>query len=205
MKPLNKRLARHTELYFSVDIEADGPIPGPYSMSSLGACVAGEGDGKRFRRRDPESSTFYRELKPISDDFVPEAARVSGLDRKKLIRNGDDPSEAMRNFDEWVTSVARGRQPVFVAWPLGFDWMWVYWYLRKFHTSSPFGHSSCLDMKTIYHRLRNTTLEGTSKSRLPEDLRSTREHTHNALDDAMEQADLFANMLMRDPRVTIIK
>ncbi|MGW2856497.1 hypothetical protein ACWDAZ_32565, partial [Streptomyces sp. NPDC001215] len=35
-------------LYISVDIEADGPIPGPYSMLSLGAAVAGVQDADGF-------------------------------------------------------------------------------------------------------------------------------------------------------------
>jgi hypothetical protein len=29
-----------TDIYFSADIEADGPIPGPYSMLSFGLAVA---------------------------------------------------------------------------------------------------------------------------------------------------------------------
>jgi hypothetical protein len=29
------------ETYFSVDVAADGPIPGPYSMISVGVAVAG--------------------------------------------------------------------------------------------------------------------------------------------------------------------
>ncbi|MFH0521079.1 hypothetical protein ACHBTE_28360 [Streptomyces sp. M41] len=36
-------------LYISVDIEADGPIPGPYSMLSLGVAVAGVQDTGGFR------------------------------------------------------------------------------------------------------------------------------------------------------------
>jgi hypothetical protein len=28
------------EVYISVDVEADGPVPGRYSLVSLGACVA---------------------------------------------------------------------------------------------------------------------------------------------------------------------
>ena len=47
------------ELYVAVDVEADGPIPGPYSMLSLGMAVAGRSE-----------LTFYTELQPISDDFV---------------------------------------------------------------------------------------------------------------------------------------
>ncbi|MEU9375818.1 hypothetical protein AB0D94_18815 [Streptomyces sp. NPDC048255] len=47
-------------LYLSVDIEADGPIPGPYSMISFGASVAGRQDGAVYTAADPEQRTFYR-------------------------------------------------------------------------------------------------------------------------------------------------
>ena len=62
------------ELYVAVDVEADGPIPGPYSMISLGMAVAGRPD-----------LTFYTELRPISDAFVPQALAISGLDRDRLL------------------------------------------------------------------------------------------------------------------------
>jgi hypothetical protein len=70
-------------LYISVGIEADGPIPGPYSLLSLGAAVAGVQDADGFTAADPEQRTFYRELRPISDEFVPEVLAVSGLDRDR--------------------------------------------------------------------------------------------------------------------------
>lgn len=205
MQPLNQRKPIHTELYFSGDIEADGPIPGPYSMSSLGLCLAGEFDGKRFRRLDPEENTFYRELRPISETFDPETAAISGLNRERLIADGSDPEEVMLELDAWVRRVAEGRRPVFVAWPLSFDFLWLYWYGRRFGDVAPFGFSGCLDMKTMYHRLRGTTLAQAKKSRIPERLRSRRRHTHNALDDAMEQADFFANMMIADERVEIVE
>jgi hypothetical protein len=72
------------ELYVATDVEADGPIPGPYSMLSLGMAVAGRPD-----------LTFYSELKPISDEFVPEALAVSGLDRDRLITEAPTAAEAM--------------------------------------------------------------------------------------------------------------
>jgi len=42
------------ELYVAVDVEADGPIPGPYGTLSLGMAVAGRPD-----------LTFYTEIRPI--------------------------------------------------------------------------------------------------------------------------------------------
>jgi hypothetical protein len=32
----------NTEQYYSVDVESSGPIPGKYSMLSLGACLVGQ-------------------------------------------------------------------------------------------------------------------------------------------------------------------
>ncbi|MDV9175798.1 hypothetical protein R6V09_37490 [Streptomyces sp. W16] len=54
-------------LYISVDIEADGPIPGTYSMLSFGAAVAGTQDVDGYTAADPEKLTFYRELRPIGE------------------------------------------------------------------------------------------------------------------------------------------
>jgi hypothetical protein len=38
-----------TDVYVSADIEADGPIPGVYSMLALGFAVAATFDGVAFR------------------------------------------------------------------------------------------------------------------------------------------------------------
>lgn len=186
------------DLYISCDVEADGPIPGPYSMSSLGAVVAGHFDGETFAPTDPDAHTFYRELRPISDDFVPEAAAVSGLDRAKLVSDGADPATAMAEFAAWIAEVAGDAKPVFVAYPLGFDWMFVYWYLIRFTGRSPFGHSSCLDLKTLYATKAGARVGRAVKGAMPRHLHSRRRHSHHALDDAKEQADLFANLMRWD-------
>ncbi len=186
------------DLYISCDIEADGPIPGPYSMSSLGAVVAGSYDGTTFTAADPDAQTFYRELRPISAEFVPAAAAVSGLDRAVLERDGADPAVAMAEFASWVREVSRDARPVFVAYPAGFDWMFVYWYLIRFTGASPFGHSSCLDMKTLFAVKSELPIGRSVKGAMPRHLHSRRPHTHNALDDAAEQADLFANLTRWD-------
>ena len=44
------------EFYIATDVEADGPIPGPYSMLSFGMVVVGK----------PEY-TFYTELNSIEN------------------------------------------------------------------------------------------------------------------------------------------
>lgn len=72
------------ELYIAVDVEADGPIPGDYSMLSLGMAVVGK-----------TALSFYTEMKPISDKYIEQALKVSGLDREKLIKEAPTAEQAM--------------------------------------------------------------------------------------------------------------
>ncbi|WP_326575146.1 exonuclease domain-containing protein [Streptomyces sp. NBC_00487] len=185
-------------LYISVDVEADGPIPGPYSMLSFGAAVAGRQDADGFTAADPEQRTFYRELRPISEEFVPEALAVSGLDRQRLAEKGAEPGAALRRFSSWVREVSADAQPVMCGYPASYDWTFLYWYLIRFTGESPFGHSGCLDMKTLYATKAGIPLRAVSKRTMPQHLLSRRRHTHHALDDAIEQADLLANLMAWD-------
>jgi hypothetical protein len=182
------------DLYISVDIEADGPIPGAYSMLAFGLAVAGRFDGRSFEPRDPTASTFYRELRPISEKFDPQALEVNGLDRERLQREGTQPGAALREASDWVDLQAGDDRPVFVGYPIVFDWLFMHWYFVTFLGRSPFGFSAALDMKTIYQQKARVTLDAAGRNDLPSFLQSQREHTHNALDDAVEQAEIFANL-----------
>ena len=138
------------DVYFSVDVEADGPIPLVHSLSSLGTCVAGAFGQGEFTRVDPTTHTFYAELQPVSEEFDEEAAAVSGLDRERLKREGEAPEAAMTRFTHWVRETAGEGRPVFVAYPASFDWNWVSTYLARYAPENPFGFSGVLDMKTMY-------------------------------------------------------
>lgn len=186
---------RETDVYISADVETDGPIPGPYSMLSFGLAVAGTFDGETFRRPAAPVATFYAELKPISDTYETEALAVNGLDRDRLTVEGLDPMAAMDLAAAWVTDIAGGATPVLVAYPLSFDWTWLYWYFVRFgSTGSPFGFSRCFDVKTAIAVKGNRPIATSGHSRLPAGLRSARAHTHRAVDDALEQADILANL-----------
>lgn len=184
------------DMYFSADIETDGPIPGPFSMLSFGLAVAGTFDGDRFVRVDPAERTFYRELKPISEGFDLETASVSGLDRGRLLREGADPADALTEAARWVDETAGDAVPILVAYPLSFDWPWLWWYFSAFsRNGSPFGYANSFDIKTAYAIRAGRPISLSSKSRLPDELRSARPHKHHALSDAIEQAEIFANLL----------
>jgi hypothetical protein len=183
------------DVYFSADVETDGPIPGPYSILSFALVYAGRFDGNRFERPTDFKSTFYRELRPISESFDPEALRVNGLDRVRLIQRGQAPERAMSDACLWVKQAAKSDRAVLVAYPLSFDWSWLYWYFIRFSSQgSPFGHSRCFDIKTAVAVKKRIPIGEAGRSRLPYALRSERIHSHNALDDAIEQAEIFAKV-----------
>jgi hypothetical protein len=183
------------DLYISADVEADGPIPGQYSMLAFGLCVAGRFNGSRFERADPTRRTFYRELAPISEDFVPDALEIAGLDRDRLRVDGAQPAEAMAEARDWVIAESRDHRPVLVGFPVVYDWMFLYWYFERFTSEgSPFGHASALDIKTMYQQKASVVVSSAGKDDLPPSLRSTRPHEHHALADALEQAEIFANV-----------
>jgi hypothetical protein len=164
-------------------------------MLSFGLCVAGRFDGERFEAADPTVDTFYAELRPISDEFVPEALGVSGLDRERLRTAGDTPEEAMDRAAAWVAAVAGDHRPVLVGYPLVYDWLFLYWYFERFSSAgSPFGHSSGLDMKTMYAVKAGVVVSRATKRQMPSHLLPARGHSHHALDDAIEQAELFASL-----------
>ena len=172
------------EVYVSVDIEASGPIPGEYSMLSIGACLVGSTE------RD-----FYVELKPISDRFLPGAMAVSGLSLEVLRVDGADPALAMAEFEIWLESVTPvGARPIYVALNATFDWMFTHYYFERYLGRDPFGIGG-LDIKAYYMGLTGSTWAETSKSKMHHDLLPERAVTHHALEDAVWQAELFENLL----------
>lgn len=177
------------ELLISTDIETTGPAPGfdLYSMYQLGACVVGDG-----------SKTFYAEVALISDRFIPEALSACGQTMEQLRLKGDDPAEVMSRFASWVGKVSTGRKPVFTAFGATFDWMFIEWYFQRFAGENPFGHCG-QDIKSYYQGMMRCRWDETKLSKIDPRFLSGKPHTHNALDDAIQQADMFAKMLAWRP------
>ncbi len=192
-------LEKGADVYFSADVETDGPIPGPFSMLAVGVAVAGAFDGSRFVRPS-RRLTFYRELKPISERYEVEALAVNGLDRGRLCLKGAAPEHAMHELAAWVTEIAGQASPVLVAYPLSFDWTWLYWYFLNFTGACPFNHSRCFDLKTAFAVKAGVPVSRAGRKQLPTELQAHLPHTHNALDDALEQAEIFAKVFQwRNP------
>jgi ribonuclease T len=171
------------ETYISVDVEAAGPIPPTYSMLSLGACVV----------EDPKT-TFYMELRPINKHCVPEAMRVIGRSLDDFEQNGSDPRDVMVAFSEWIAR--QGPKPVFVGFNAVFDWAFVNFYFHTYVNRNPFGVGG-IDIKSYYMGTAGVSWESTRSSRIPTELKASTAHTHNALDDAIEQAEMFRRIRLR--------
>ena len=171
------------EVYISVDVEAAGPVPPTYSMLSLGAVVV-----------DDPNATFYVELRPVNDAWVAGAMKVVGRALQDFARVGRDPKEAMAGFRDWLALVADNAKPVFVGFNATFDWAFVNFYFHQYLGENPFGIGG-VDIKSYYMGLSGGTWEDTRSSRIAKEFRdSSRRHTHNALDDAIEQAGTFRRM-----------
>lgn len=183
---------RPPELYLAVDVEADGPIPGPYSMISLGMAVAGV----------PEL-TFYTELRPISDQFVPQALAVSGLDRDRLLREAPEPALAMRAAADWIDGLRPLGRPVFLAAPAVWDGMFVHWYFVRFLGHSPFGATGAgVDLRSYWMGRTGGQWSDSHKSTIKQALGLTGlAHTHHAGEDAAELAHVF-HAVRADPAGT---
>ncbi|AHN74549.1 DNA polymerase III subunit epsilon [Pandoraea pnomenusa] len=169
------------EVFISVDIEASGPIPGEYSMLSLGACLV-----------DAPQRTFSVALAPISTNFEPEALAVTGLSLEELTLRGTPAEKAMADFATWVRSVCDEAEsiPVFVGLNAPFDWSFVNYYFHRFTGSNPFGFSA-LDIKAYFMGATGCHWQDTKSSAIANLVRATLAGNHDALHDALYQAELF--------------
>jgi len=160
--------------YIMVDVETDGPIPPDYSMICFGAVVVDEALDKRF----------YGQLKPISENWIPESLSISGFSREQSLQF-DNPEKVMTEFEAWLKLNNKGRY-IFISDNNGFDWQFINYYFHHFLGNNPFGYSSTnlgslykgmvKDMRQNFKHLRRTT------------------HTHNPLDDVIGNAEALLQM-----------
>lgn len=152
-----------------VDVEADGPVPGMYSMVSFGAVILD---------RDLET-TFYGQCRPISEKWIPESLAISGHTREETMEF-PHPSETMTAFAEWIEENGDQRN-VFWADNNGFDFAFINYYFHRFRGKNPFGWSS-QNINSLY--------KGVTKSKYSKigHLRKTK-HTHHPVDDAKGNAE----------------
>ena len=176
------------ECYISVDIEADGPIPGAHSMLSLGAAAFdSEGNPKETWSANieqlPDASEHPRTMRWwAAHSHAWEAARANPRPPKAAITEFVAWAEGLRTSAGW---------PVMVAFPAAFDAMWVEWYCHRFAGTSPF-RRRCIDLRTLVMVAMGAGYREGGKTSMPQHWRTgTGTHSHVAVDDATEQGLLF--------------
>ena len=179
------------ERYISVDVETDGPVPGLHSMLSLGA-AAYNAWGQRIGKFSANLETLPD---AITDDRTMAwwAGQPEAWNRaRERVR---DPKTVMEEFH--VFALGEGRRagrPVMVAYPAAFDAMWVTWYLLRFTSGDPF-RRRCIDLKTLAMQLLGGGYAAAAKRNMPASWFTGKRHSHVAAEDALEQGQLFVNII----------
>jgi DNA polymerase III epsilon subunit-like protein len=161
-------------MFIMVDVEADGPAPGLYSMVSFGAVAVTPSLDK----------TFYGQCSPISSNYQPEALKVSGHTREECLAF-PHPEITMRKFEHWLNDL-NVRRPIFIADNNGFDWQFINYYFHAYLGYNPFGFSS-QNLGSLYKGFQKNVF-GSFKH-----LRITK-HTHHPVDDAKGNAEALLKL-----------
>ncbi|MFV8833526.1 exonuclease [Aquisalimonas sp.] len=181
------------DVFVSTDIEADGPVPGLYSMLSIGSAA--------YSLEGELLDTFSVNLETLPEagthpdtmtwwEQWPEAWAACRQDQQP-------PEQGMQAYRSWLEGM--GGRPVFVAWPVAFDFTFVNYYLHRFTGGTPFGYTA-LDIKSYAMAvIQTSSFHRATKKRLPAHLfEPGLRHNHIALDDALEQGSLFLAILQEN-------
>ncbi|MHA2054918.1 MAG: exonuclease domain-containing protein [Candidatus Hodarchaeales archaeon] len=171
-----------TETLISVDIETTGTVVGQDNIASIGACVVGN-----------TKDQFYIELKPFTDYFNPQSVEVGKLTVEYLKKNGVEIYDALERFKEWLEL---HDHPVLVAGPTTFDISFLKIYFTRFLGYWPNAVAyNAIDIRSYAMAVLKIPFWQTSKKFLSEKIVWDGEHTHNALDDSIEQANLIQTLM----------
>jgi hypothetical protein len=182
------------EYYLSVDIESDGPIPGPNSMLSIGAAIF-----RGLGSREPVA-TFSANLEQLPGAEMDPRTKTEFWDKnpsawKACRENTRGPEDVMEEFVSWVEKTCETSRPACVGYPVTFDFLFVYWYCIKFAGRSPFGFQG-LDMKTLAMAKLGVPFHRVAKRKMPKAWsEGCDRHSHVAVEDAIEQGVMFVNMM----------
>jgi hypothetical protein len=142
---------------------------------------------------------FTANLKPLSDaqadpDTMAWWGRPENHDAwTKTTRDRQEPEEVMLAYVRWLDKLPG--IPIFVGYPAGFDFTFVYYYIHRFaYGNNPFVRN-VIDVESFVMPILKTTYLGADQKHWPKEWISSRPHTHVAIDDAIHQGISFLRML----------
>lgn len=185
----------HTDTIISVDVETTGHIPGPYSMLSLGAVALV--DGK-------EHSHFYAKLKelpksrrqPSTMDFWKQFPKQWA----EATSDQHEPAEVMNAFNDWIISLpGTVWTKVFAANPTSYDAGFIWYYMNRYVEEATmeraFKRFRVIDIRTVISDIFDVEYSKAGRDLIPPEWSEGQAITHNALEDAREQAAVLVNLL----------
>lgn len=189
-------IVKKFDMFFSTDIETDGPLVGVHSMLSLGS-VAFDHEGR-------EISQFSMNLEALNDATQDPDTMRWWSERPKAWedarRDSRNVAEVMCAFELWVKGIAgpRNATPIFLAYPVGFDYTFVRWYLLKFAGNDPFQFDT-VDIQSYAYALIGKHFEDSSMKKLPEKYKkdTSGKLPHIAVQDAQIQGRIFMSLYLQ--------
>ena len=176
----------------SFDLETTGFIPGVHSAISLGAVAYRDG---------VEIAHFYGAMK----EFAGSQRNASTMDwwRKhktewmSIRAAQEEPDAVMPRFYQWCKALPGVL--TLAANPACFDAGLLWWYLHQYVgedvINELFKRHRALDIRTYIMAVFNVPYSQAERSLLPNHWSQNQYITHNALDDAREQATVLMNLM----------
>jgi len=177
---MNNEFAKWTPM--CLDVEANGPAPGMYSMTEIGIVkVSIEGKMK----------SVYAKIMPLHDKHVKGALDAIGTTHEETKENAVSPEEGMRIVIEWVRDNTNpGTRPMIFSDNPAFDFLFYKWYAEKYCPGMcPFGYTA-RSISDIYRGIVGNVKKSFTH------LRDTR-HSHHPVDDAMGNAEALIKMVTK--------
>lgn len=195
------------KIYFSVDIETDGLVAGRNNMLSLGAAAIDMNSG-RIVSKFKVNLSLVPDLIPDKDTMLWWKLYPKAYEAART--NATAPTLVMMHFVDWVHSLKSSDSLIF-AWKPILDLAFLRYYIHRFH---PLGTELCLngifarhgfglDQKTVAAIALKQPYRATKMDNLPDSIRLDENseiianHSHDALEDAVEQALIFYNTVQR--------
>ena len=188
--PKPEDVSSYREVFVSIDIETTGPVPGLYSMISLGAAAFTASGGL------VPVSTFQANLKELPgaerDDETMDwwANHVEAWEEAR--EKPEDMEEVMRSFQLWITSLGPNVVPVY--YPSGYDLPFISYYCQRFLGKVFLTHRA-IDIQTLaWSLLGSPFVKNCRRSSFPKPWLIDNKKKHQAVDDAIEQGQMFMRM-----------
>lgn len=180
------------EVYVSIVIEVDGPIPSQYSMRSLGAYAVDVNGEKIGEFEDNICKLASSKEHP---DFM-KFWKQKNKTWQRINYNPRSPADVMNDFKAWLKNL--DAKTVLVAYSSQNVWAFLNYYFTTFtRGSNPFGYGA-IDMKSIAMVKLDQEFRKSSRNNFPETWSKNQRPVKSTLDKAYNQAMMFVEMLRAD-------